>query len=694
MTRFYVLIGQEDQWDTSLCVMEGCNVRFGEGIDVELGGAVAVAIAGGDSGSDVVGLWHTDTGMRMASLITAQNTALVSVSSGGGYIAACSEDWTVHTWDRLSHRLLWSAGLPASLDVEVVSVGAHGLVHIGDSLEDTSSVLSTGPNGQLYEWNAASGQLISSYHGHSEWITCWTVSRQWVVTGSADSTVLVRYLEASAPAPRTRGDQSPDANAVLTLLLRLTHPSPLTNVEFTSLPTSLSNNVAEIASTCASDNLVRLWSPTTGSLNQVIEMPDAVGQMEFFLVGGKMIWSAVGSTRIRILDTETSTHRETWLGHHDHIVSLKASKQKDEVVSASKDGTMRVWKLDQHKYVVESDADEPEPPAQGSIADNTTLPLPSISLRGNRLVLALSETKLRICQLPSGDTLGDLDLKMQDAYQLVDSMTMSPDGDYLVVCPMRYRFAYKEEVCVYTVAELSSPITISVPPGFTVHGTTFSHNGSLLAVLNKAVREKNEPEIHVYETRSTKTIAVITLPPDFSNKSHITFGPRFHLLYHSNWKVYIWDLSAVLAELESNLVVKYSFRDASISSLPLPDEAATKPKRTEPNLVFAPAGETIAHQYVETVVYDRMSMRVLERWPTISRLHRVRSDGSLTFLIIRDAWLWEMNREGERRLCWIPYKLRSSLRNTQWKGPHLVLTPKRGKIVVLDIEALRTHPAA
>lgn len=219
---FYVIMGQEDQWDLSLCIMEGCDVPSECAMSLTEDGMLAAAITKDYDGNDVVGLWATETGARMAPLSTLHRVVIrsVALSAEGTLAAACSDDWTIHIWD-LEHktcRVVTTPELTSVAEPKEPFPDAFGRVVFPGpgwvSLAQHPAVnrlFSTGPEGQLYCWDSTGGQLMSSRQSHTAPITCVGVKgEQWIATGSADSTVCVWPQNSLDSLPQTISKASHD----------------------------------------------------------------------------------------------------------------------------------------------------------------------------------------------------------------------------------------------------------------------------------------------------------------------------------------------------------------------------------------------------------------------------------------------------------------------------------------------------
>jgi WD40 repeat protein len=96
----------------------------------------------------------------------------------------------------------------------------------------------------------------------------------------------------------------------------------------------------------SSDNAIRVWDATTGSM--VSEILGHIGPVlsVFFSPDGSQIASGSTDTTVRVWDVETASGAESMLvmqGHTSAVHCVLFSPDGQTIVSGSDDATIRVW---------------------------------------------------------------------------------------------------------------------------------------------------------------------------------------------------------------------------------------------------------------------------------------------------------------------------------------------------------------
>jgi WD40 repeat protein len=177
---------------------------------------------------------------------------------------------------------------------------------------------------------------------------------------------------------------------------------------------AFSNDGAMIAMSSSQDNTAKIWNART--LPNLFTLRDQMGPVSFvhFSPDGRRVVAASDKT-IRIFDARTGEVLERLFGHDGDVTAAVFNEDGTKIISASRDGTARLWALDQ-RPVLALGSDP-----SGASAD--------FSHDGLRLVTA---------QLNEGPIVWDLNtgkpaLHLAKLDQAVSSIAFSPDDKQIAV---------------------------------------------------------------------------------------------------------------------------------------------------------------------------------------------------------------------------------------------------------------------
>ena len=173
-------------------------------------------------------------------------------------------------------------------------------------------------------WNAAGFALTTDSHANYVTSVAWLPDGSALATGSSDRTV--RLWDASSGAELRRFDHGDFVGAV-----------------------AVSPDGALLASG-GSDSSIRLWDVATGQLVQTLTgHSDDVRTLDFSPDGSYLASGAGGFGQpdpvIRLWDVASGHLAGSLAGHLDWITAVRFTADGRGLASASRDGTLRLWRI-------------------------------------------------------------------------------------------------------------------------------------------------------------------------------------------------------------------------------------------------------------------------------------------------------------------------------------------------------------
>ena len=345
----------------------------------------------------MIRLWNVETG-RLEKTLEGHTDHIwdVAFSPDGTNIASCSDDGTIRTWDVNSGKLLRMIdGYGSEIGSVAVSADGHNLaagywsrqvrlyntesgdtLHVfddpkgeidsvafspaGDKLASSSTrwearvriwdvktgkpifsiaadshvisfsrdgkfLLAGLSDGSIARWDVTSGQPLSSLQGHTGWISSLALDTTGTraVSGGAYQDNTARLWDL------TNGQQ----------LFRLDHVDIVRAVAFNP-------NGNQVATAC-DDGQIRLWETKTGSLSRTLS-GSGLHRALAYSPDGTLLASESSAPEygsISLWDVERGQLLQKLTGHQGSVTSMVFSQDGRLLVSASSDGTVRLWKV-------------------------------------------------------------------------------------------------------------------------------------------------------------------------------------------------------------------------------------------------------------------------------------------------------------------------------------------------------------
>jgi WD40 repeat protein/tRNA A-37 threonylcarbamoyl transferase component Bud32 len=307
----------------------------------------------------------------------------LAVSRDGRYAAVCDREIAVFDLKKREELKRWPSPAGYTRCVAFASDGKH--------------LFSGGKDGKLYRWDFTSGEEVTVYKGHTDWITVIAVSPdgKLVASGSgelrvkarapSDFTVRIWDVATGKQKHRLEGHKgtlrglcfSPSGGRLLSLSTEgaLIVWNPRTGKLVKALKVEAPRNPQQAGLCCSADGRrvvfsagknFQVWDLTLGRLLYRVEHPEADFSNAVFCdkVGRRVLTGTTGWLRrggrpviedgrlvlppctVRLWDAKTGKTLRSFEGHTHHVVHVWCSPDGKRAHSVGWDQTLRTWKLD------------------------------------------------------------------------------------------------------------------------------------------------------------------------------------------------------------------------------------------------------------------------------------------------------------------------------------------------------------
>ena len=227
-------------------------------------------------------------------------------SPDGSLIASAGEDGTTRIWDRTGHAIWIFSGRAPNPSLAFSP--------------DSRFVAAPGASGAVQLIDIDSGTL-RELEGHTAAAVTVTFSRDGAQLASTSVDKTIRIWDLATGASRVLAG----------------HEAALLGASFSPDGKSLASG--------SDDHTLRLWSLATGESRRVDAGGAGIAQLVFSADGKTLFTCDVFDASIRIWDAATLAPRTSLRGHQALGVHLALSPDERRLVSASGDGTLRLWDL-------------------------------------------------------------------------------------------------------------------------------------------------------------------------------------------------------------------------------------------------------------------------------------------------------------------------------------------------------------
>lgn len=174
---------------------------------------------------------------------------------------------------------------------------------------------------KVKRWDVASGKAIMDYVGHSKAVLCYDLSRDGkrLVTGGGDGRIILWNAET--------GDSIKVIKA---------HREPILDIQFNSDET-------KVAASSWDARLIT-WDLSSGKSLNYFDFENNSALNILWGPSDLYLFSSQGK-ELRLLELDSKTSVRDFIGHKDIIGSIRLSVDQQQLLSASWDGTVRLWNV-------------------------------------------------------------------------------------------------------------------------------------------------------------------------------------------------------------------------------------------------------------------------------------------------------------------------------------------------------------
>ena len=349
---------------------------------------------------------------------------------------------------RFGRGIINQVFLPTDNHVLVVASGGAALFEMGSSeplweidcptecaaLSRDGRKLALGANKNIYLWDTATGQYLSSLEGHSDSVrsVAFSPDGERLASGSRDETIKLW-----------------DTTSAQLLISFKGHSGWVTNVVFSPDGERLASG--------SGDGTIKLWDTTTAQLLASLEGHSGWVTSVAFSPDGERLASGSRDETIKLWDTTSAQLLISFKGHSGWVTSVAFSPDGERLASGSRDETIKVWNtttaqllasLDGHSGWVTSVVFSPDGERLASGSDGNTIKLwntttaqllasldghsdqvrsVAFSPDGERLASGSRDNTIKLWDTTSAQLLASLDGHSDS----VRSVAFSPDGERL-----------------------------------------------------------------------------------------------------------------------------------------------------------------------------------------------------------------------------------------------------------------------
>jgi WD40 repeat protein len=450
-------------------------------------------------------VWDLETGQTLRTLQGhIGSVTAVAVTPDGRRAVSASGDWTLRVWDLESSQTLHT------LQGHIGSVTGVAV------LRERSRAVSSSQDHTLRIWDLEGGKTLRTLEGHTGWVEAVVVTSEGcrAISASADRTLRVWDLETGQMLRMLQGHMAsvtavavtPDGrHAVSASEDRTLRVWDLETGETSKTIQAHVRSVTAVAVgfdgrvvSASTDRTLCVWDlagqtePSfeghTGSINVVATQPD-----------GRRAISASDDGTLRVWDSETGRTLRTLEGHTGSVDAVAIHPDGRRAISGSRDATLRVWDLEtgktlrtlegQRGYSHSIEAWAKQLDLRGTYSVTAVAVTPD----GRNAISALEDTTLQVWDLETGQMLRVLEGHMGS----VTAVALTPEGRQAVSA---------SEDRTLRVWDLGTGQTLYTLEGHTgqVHDVAVTPDG------RHAVSASGDRTLRVWDLLSAREIATFT----------------------------------------------------------------------------------------------------------------------------------------------------------------------------------------
>ncbi len=285
----------------------------------------------------------------------------IAVAPDGRHVVSASWDHTLKVWDIVEGKEIYTL---KGHDGPVSSVAVS---------PDGSRIVSASRDKTLKIWNLNSGTLLHTLTGHRDCVWSITITQDghFIASGSWDRTVRIWDLQTGAhirtldkhPHGVTSVVATPDNEHLVSTagysqrILGVTGEFPLSRRKDVGLPDLEYPREMK----AAQKGTMNVWSMRNGELLATIALQGAViGAITVTPDSRRIIYAVDHQVRVSNIATLSNGVSDADLpGHEREISRLVAMQRRNGFLSASLDGSCRVWNLDTREVVAAFSGESP-----------------------------------------------------------------------------------------------------------------------------------------------------------------------------------------------------------------------------------------------------------------------------------------------------------------------------------------------
>lgn len=258
-------------------------------------------------------------------------------SPDGTHIASAGGDGTVRVWEaQTGESLLTYRGHTHVLN----KINLQATVYTVALAPEGQRIVSAGDGPGVHVWDAAKGQTLTLYQGHSGWLP-----KVFAVAWSPDGRSIA---SACSSIGMDKTVHIWDSDTGQTLIRYDAHDGWLPN--FSVLSLAWSPDGTRVAATCG-DKTIRIWSTATRRLSATYRFRSPWSSHIAWSADSRYLASAHSDHTAQVWDTSTGVPIVTYHGHTESIRYVAWSPDGTRVASASNDRTVQVWEALTGKHV-------------------------------------------------------------------------------------------------------------------------------------------------------------------------------------------------------------------------------------------------------------------------------------------------------------------------------------------------------
>ena len=193
-----------------------------------------------------------------------------------------------------------------------------------------SRVVSGSNDHSVRLWDARTGECLQTYLGHAQAVRCVDFDGATIISGGYDGTVRV-WHHAQPDCVHTLRMPSMPGGRIYCVKL---HPD------------------GDVAASGNMYGSVSVWDVVNGlPIHHMQELTDSLITDLQFVPHRPLLISSGATGHLRVWDTGTGACRDLYTEHRDSIMDFAISRDGDHVISASADGTIRLWDLEKRRCV-------------------------------------------------------------------------------------------------------------------------------------------------------------------------------------------------------------------------------------------------------------------------------------------------------------------------------------------------------